>query len=70
MNHGTSPRCAFAVAARIPIAANSSSAASCAIWKGGSDWVGAMALSAGTRRKSWTTSTKTLKYNAITAVIA
>jgi hypothetical protein len=61
MNNVTSPRCGFAVAARIPIAANSSSTASCAIWKGGSDCVGAMAISAGTRLNTWTTSTKTLK---------
>jgi hypothetical protein len=45
----------------IPIAANSNSIASCAIWIVGFDCVGAMALSAGTRRKSWATSTKTLK---------
>jgi hypothetical protein len=41
----------------------------CAMAKGGSFWVGASALSAGTFSNDCTTSTNTLKYCAIIAVM-
>jgi hypothetical protein len=49
------------ITARIPRATNSTSVVSCAIWKGGSDCVGATVFSAGTRRNACTIPTKTLK---------
>ena len=56
--------------ATIPRATNSTNLPSCAIWKGGSDCVGASAFSAATRRNACTIKTKTLKLSATTAATA
>ena len=56
MNHGTSPRCGFGRRG-----AEQQQRGELAIWKDGSDRVGATALNGRDWRKGWTTSTKTLK---------